>query len=82
MFPYGCWSYRSKISWTCWLYVWRFSVNTVSSRENAPLKDVSAFMNASNLGMADWWEPTPENYFRTCPKTGFLRWWERWFTLK
>ncbi|SEP42859.1 ParB/RepB/Spo0J family partition protein [Nitrosovibrio sp. Nv6] len=38
------------------------SINTVSSRENAPSDDVAALMTALNLDMADWWEPTPENY--------------------
>ncbi len=38
------------------------SVNTVSSRENAPSNDAAALMNALNLDVADWWDPTPENY--------------------
>jgi ParB family chromosome partitioning protein len=38
------------------------SVNTVSARENVPSKDVAAIMAALDLDMADWWEPTPENY--------------------
>lgn len=38
------------------------STNTVSGRENAPSDDVSELMEALNLDMADWWEPTPENY--------------------
>ena len=38
------------------------SINTVSSRENGPSDDVAALMNALTLDMADWWEPTPENY--------------------
>ncbi|PTR05634.1 ParB family chromosome partitioning protein [Nitrosospira sp. Nsp5] len=38
------------------------SINTVSGREHAPSDDVTAIMAALNLDMADWWEPTPENY--------------------
>ncbi|SCY53535.1 ParB/RepB/Spo0J family partition protein [Nitrosospira sp. Nsp13] len=38
------------------------SINTVSGRENAPSDDVAAIMTALSLDMADWWEPTPENY--------------------
>ncbi|SHM15974.1 chromosome partitioning protein, ParB family, partial [Nitrosospira sp. Nsp11] len=38
------------------------SVNTVSSRENIPSDDIAALMTALNLDMADWWQPTPENY--------------------
>ncbi|WP_181258849.1 hypothetical protein [Nitrosospira multiformis] len=38
------------------------SINTVSSRENAPSKEVAALMSALNLDMADWWEATVENY--------------------
>ncbi|WP_040851029.1 ParB/RepB/Spo0J family partition protein [Nitrosospira lacus] len=38
------------------------SLNTVSGRENAPSDGVAAIMTALSLDMADWWEPTPENY--------------------
>ena len=38
------------------------SLNTVSGREHAPSDDVAAIMAALSLNMADWWEPTPENY--------------------
>ncbi|WP_074631972.1 MULTISPECIES: hypothetical protein [Nitrosospira] len=38
------------------------SINTVSGREHAPSIDVGAIMTALSLDMADWWEPTPENY--------------------
>jgi ParB family chromosome partitioning protein len=38
------------------------SLNTVSGRENAPSGDVASLMTALDLDMADWWEPTPENY--------------------
>jgi ParB family chromosome partitioning protein len=38
------------------------SVNTVASRENAPSNEVTALMNALDVNMAEWWEPTPENY--------------------
>ncbi len=48
------------------------SVNTVASRENAPSNDVEALMNALNLDMADWWEPTPENYLSHVSKDRLL----------
>ena len=48
------------------------SINTVSSRENAPSSDVAALMNALNLDMADWWEPTPENYLSHVSKDRIL----------
>ena len=38
------------------------SVNTVTSREDAPATEVSGLMNALNLYMADWWKPTAETY--------------------
>jgi ParB family chromosome partitioning protein len=38
------------------------SINTVSSRENAPSDEVAALMSALSLDMADWWEATAENY--------------------
>jgi ParB family chromosome partitioning protein len=38
------------------------SINTVSGREHVPSDDVVAIMAALSLDMADWWEPTPENY--------------------
>ncbi|SCX98621.1 chromosome partitioning protein, ParB family [Nitrosospira sp. Nsp13] len=44
------------------------SLNTVSGRENAPADDLAAIMTALSLDMADWWEPTPENYLLHVPK--------------
>jgi ParB family chromosome partitioning protein len=38
------------------------SVNTVSSREDAPAPEVSGLMNALDMNMADWWEPTADTY--------------------
>ena len=38
------------------------SINTVTSREDAPAPEVSGLMNALSLDMADWWEPTAETY--------------------
>ncbi|MEP6606231.1 MAG: chromosome partitioning protein ParB, partial [Nitrosospira sp.] len=38
------------------------SVNTVSSREDAPAAEISSLMNALNMNMADWWEPTGDSY--------------------
>ena len=38
------------------------SINTVTSREDAPAPEVSGLMNALQLDMADWWEPTAETY--------------------
>lgn len=38
------------------------SVNTVASREDAPAAEVAGLMNALNLDMADWWEPTAQTY--------------------
>jgi ParB family chromosome partitioning protein len=38
------------------------SVNTVSSREEAPAAEVSGLMNALDMNMADWWEPTGDTY--------------------
>ena len=48
------------------------SVNTVSSSENAPSDDIADLMNALNLDMADWWEPTPENYLSHVSKDKIL----------
>ena len=50
------------------------SINTVSGRENTPSDDVAALMTALNLDMADWWEPTPENYLSHVSKDRFSRW--------
>ncbi|MEO8992028.1 MAG: chromosome partitioning protein ParB, partial [Nitrosospira sp.] len=49
------------------------SVNTVASRENAPSNDVEALMNALDIDMADWWEPTPENYLSHVSKDRLLK---------
>ena len=38
------------------------SVNTVTSREDLPSPEVSGLMNALQLDMADWWQPTAETY--------------------
>jgi ParB family chromosome partitioning protein len=48
------------------------SVNTVSSSENAPSDDIAALMTALNLDMADWWQPTPENYLSHVSKDQIL----------
>jgi ParB family transcriptional regulator, chromosome partitioning protein len=48
------------------------SINTVSSRENAPSDEVAALMAALNLDMADWWEATPENYLLHVSKDRIL----------
>ena len=48
------------------------SLNTVSSRENAPSDDVGELMSALNLDMADWWEVTPENYLSHVSKDKVL----------
>lgn len=38
------------------------SVNTVSSREDAPAAEVSSLMKALDMNMADWWEATGDSY--------------------
>ena len=38
------------------------SINTVASREDSPAAEVSGLMNALNLDMSDWWEPTAQTY--------------------
>lgn len=48
------------------------SIDTVSSRENAPSDEVAALMSALSLDMADWWEPTPENYLSYVSKDRIL----------
>ena len=48
------------------------SLNTVSGREHAPSNDVAVIMAALNLDMADWWEPTPENYLSHVSKDRIL----------
>jgi ParB family chromosome partitioning protein len=48
------------------------SINTVSSRENAPSDEVAALMSALSLDMADWWEATPENYLSHVSKDRIL----------
>ena len=48
------------------------SINTVSSRENAPSDAVAALMIALNLDMADWWEATGENYLSHVSKDRIL----------
>ena len=48
------------------------SINTVSSRENAPSDEVAALMSALSLDMADWWEATAENYLSHVSKDRIL----------
>ena len=48
------------------------SINTVSSRENAPSDEVAALMIVLNLDMAGWWEATPENYLSHVSKERVL----------
>jgi ParB family chromosome partitioning protein len=38
------------------------SVNTVTSREDAPAPEVLRLMTALDMNMANWWEPTADNY--------------------
>ena len=48
------------------------SVDTVSGSENTLPQDVAELMGALNLDMADWWQPTRENYLAHVSKDRIL----------
>ena len=48
------------------------SVDTISGSENTPPQDVAELMGALNLDMADWWQPTRENYLDHVSKDRIL----------
>jgi len=63
---------RSAVSFFLLAVCTAASINTVSSRENAPSDEVAALMSALSLDMADWWEATPENYLSHVSKDRIL----------
>jgi ParB family transcriptional regulator, chromosome partitioning protein len=46
------------------------SVNTVTSREDAPVPEVLRLMTALDMNMANWWGSTADNYLSHVSKDG------------